>query len=172
MRIHNYPANITAPTILACEHGMKNLLVTLLSFGGDINAVDSNGQGAVHILSLKGDVDMLQWMKELDANLAITDAKGNNGLHIAGRHGIMETAEYLVDQYVPLTHKNNKDETPIELTRRILDRTKNVEEFDTISNVFNIYSRHCNHPSPDRKRLRSPPTHKSASAGNARWELS
>ena len=52
---------------------MKNLLVTLLSFGGDINAVDSNGQGAVHILSLKGDVEMLQWMSELEADLSLID---------------------------------------------------------------------------------------------------
>lgn len=94
---------LATPLIIAVQHGHAGGIVLLNTFAskdGLVEQVDSNGCGAVHWASYKGDLQSLKLLQYFDAHFDIVDSIKMTPLHRAVQGLQPSVLEFLLDRQV------------------------------------------------------------------------
>ena len=100
------------------ERDLKNLR-KLLFFGASANAVDENGQPALHLATQSQQVGVIRALAEQGADLNRKSATGDTPLHAAVREGDEKTARLLLELGADPLARNAKGQTPRELANQL-----------------------------------------------------
>lgn len=84
---------------MAVTHGAKDAVLLQLQRGTDVNAVDDIGRSALTLAVEKGHGEICRILLESGANPALCDARGNDPLSVAIKHGLADV-ETLLRQYL------------------------------------------------------------------------
>lgn len=88
----------------------------LVSRGANLNAVDSNGNTALHLMASYGWFDMANLLVTKGANLNSVDSKGNTALHLIAYYGLrLDIAKLLIENGADLNILNNEGKTAVYL---------------------------------------------------------
>lgn len=72
------------------------------------------GQGAIHVITRKGKVNLIQALVDMGASVSLRNKTGDTSLHIACKYGFLECAEYLLKCDPELKDaQNNQGLTPL-----------------------------------------------------------
>jgi len=93
--------------------GMDNLLSMAHI---DLNQTNLQGEGAVHIASGNGQLEILKLLASNGGSLGVIDARGDNGLHWASRNNHLNVIKYLVSNGVHVNQQNKFGETCLHLS--------------------------------------------------------
>jgi len=88
--------------IIDMQHSPKNT-------NGEIDFTASR----LGIASLKGELDVVQRMLDLGADIEARNAKGHTALFAACRHGHVHVANFLLDRHANIEARNIQDATPL-----------------------------------------------------------
>jgi ankyrin repeat protein len=91
------PLFARTPLAKAASKGQEDVVRTLLTQGGDINAGNDNGQTPLHLAADQGNSNVVRLLLEQGANVdAVDKAAGYTPLHYATAHGYAELCEMLI----------------------------------------------------------------------------
>lgn len=108
------------PFIVATQHNMINSVLFLWKNGANLEAVDNNGDNALHWAAYKGHLDMVGLLAFLMPQcLNSTDKFGQSAVHLAALKGHHEVLEYLIsDNQSKFNLKDNNGSLPLDLAIR------------------------------------------------------
>ena len=112
------------PLMCRAENGNKDPLKILLENGADVNAVNNEGQTALHLATFrtsKSYIECLNLLIEYKANVGLEDNQGRTALHWAAEKGNDETLESLLKetQEDVISSKDRDGNTPLHLATEI-----------------------------------------------------
>uniref|UniRef100_A0A6B2L1J4 Palmitoyltransferase n=1 Tax=Arcella intermedia TaxID=1963864 RepID=A0A6B2L1J4_9EUKA len=87
--------------------------------GGDVNAVDENGETQVHLAVKRRKLDVLQWLVNHNGDLSVTTKqRGSSVLHLCVETGDVDMMKYLLAQGVDPNGADFKGRTPLHRAAR------------------------------------------------------
>ncbi|TMW58398.1 hypothetical protein Poli38472_009957 [Pythium oligandrum] len=102
---------------IAIEAALGGFVRLLLTYGGDVNALDSDGQSLLHLVAMynviEDDVHLEVMSHAL--NLDVRDANGNTPLHLAAAYESLEVTIALIDAGADVNARNDYEATPLHL---------------------------------------------------------
>ena len=91
------PLPARTPLAQAAAKGREDLVRTLLTQGGDINAGNNNGQTPLHLAADQGNSNVVRLLLEQGALVDVVEkAAGYTPLHYAAAHGYADLCEMLI----------------------------------------------------------------------------
>ena len=83
-----------------------------------INAVNNNGQTALHYASQGGHIKTVEFLVSMRANVDKKDNNGQTPLHLATQEGHIKVVEFLMSLGANIHAVNNNGQTPLHLAAR------------------------------------------------------
>jgi hypothetical protein len=99
----------------ACSLGDKSLVMNLIKFGSDINALDNSGLSPLHNAALNGYVDIVSLLLEYGATVNPSSCENDTPLHDACANGYTLCCKLLLEYGADLYCKNIHGKTPKDL---------------------------------------------------------
>jgi ankyrin repeat protein len=91
------PRAARTPLALAASRGQEDLLRTLITQGGDINAGNDNSQTPLHLAADQGNSNVVRLLLEQGASVDVVEkTAGYTPLHYAAAHGYADLCEMLI----------------------------------------------------------------------------
>ena len=106
-----------SPLITASRLGLDNVVRILLSRNADINAVDMNGNTALHTAALNSQLSVIKLLLEKNPNLDIQNEVGNTALHLAVISGNIDIVGELVLKGANTRIRNDDGKYPRDIAR-------------------------------------------------------
>ena len=106
-----------SPLITASRLGLDNVVRILLSRNADINAVDMNGNTALHTAALNSQLSVVKLLLEKNPNLDIQNEVGNTALHLAVISGNIDIVGELVLKGANTKIRNDDGKYPRDIAR-------------------------------------------------------
>jgi ankyrin repeat protein len=115
----------------AVRFGHLEIVQYLLRYGNaKVDAVSTDGQTALHYATMNGYYDVVRYLlKDGNTNPGIKMNHGLTALHIAGANNSLEIAKLLLAYPNSTNATNQKGESPLEYTRRIMKDRNNDYNF-------------------------------------------
>ncbi|CAG9316273.1 unnamed protein product [Blepharisma stoltei] len=133
----NYLLGHTYPLIMAIEYQLIEVIKSLISLGAQINAIDSYGRSAILVASAVGNEEILRVLVSRRANISARDHYGNTVLHISAANAKLRFIQIYVEELkIPVSVKNKKSQTPIDLCKEKQDKSKNLKEIEDLQEVI------------------------------------
>ena len=85
-----------------------------------INAVNNNGETALHHASRGGHIKAVEFLVSVGANIHTKDNNGQTPLHLAAQGGHIKVVEFLMSAGANIHAKDNNGDTPLYLAAREL----------------------------------------------------
>lgn len=105
------------PLQMASRLGLDNVVRILLTRNADINAVDMNGNTALHTAALNSQLSIVKLLLEKNPNLDIQNKVGNTALHLAVISGNIDIVGELVLKGANTRIRNNDGKYPRDIAR-------------------------------------------------------
>ena len=105
------------PLKTASRLGLDNVVRILLTRNADINAVDMNGNTALHTAALNSQLSVVKLLLEKNPNLDIQNKVGNTALHLAVISGNIDIVGELVLKGANTRIRNNDGKYPRDIAR-------------------------------------------------------
>ncbi|XP_059488485.1 uncharacterized protein LOC132204174 isoform X2 [Neocloeon triangulifer] len=108
--------NGDTPLILAAKNSSTKIIQILVENNANLSAVDKDGDDALHLASINGKLDNVQYL--LGLNGFSVGKKGKNGktaLHWAAQKGHIAVAKFLLSKGADVNALNNDNDTPLTL---------------------------------------------------------
>ena len=105
------------PLMTASRLGLDNVVRILLTRNADINAVDMNGNTALHTAALNSQLSVVKLLLEKNPNLDIQNKVGNTALHLAVISGNIDIVGELVLKGANIRIRNNDGKYPRDIAR-------------------------------------------------------
>lgn len=105
------------PLMTASRLGLDNVVRILLTRNADINAVDINGNTALHTAALNSQLSVVKLLLEKNPNLDIQNKVGNTALHLAVISGNIDIVGELVLKGAKTKIRNNDGKYPKDIAR-------------------------------------------------------
>lgn len=105
------------PLQMASRLGLDNVVRILLTRNADINAVDINGNTALHTAALNSQLSIVKLLLEKNPNLDIQNKVGNTALHLAVISGNIDIVGELVLKGANTKIRNNDGKYPRDIAR-------------------------------------------------------
>ena len=105
------------PLMTASRLGLDNVVRILLSRNADINAVDMNGNTALHTAALNSQLSVVKLLLEKNPSLDIQNKVGNTALHLAVISGNIDIVGELVLKGANTRIKNDDGKYPRDIAR-------------------------------------------------------
>ncbi|GMT49042.1 MAG: hypothetical protein IEMM0008_0581 [bacterium] len=106
-----------APYVLiAAESDDTTLLISAVELGGNINAVDHNGNSPLHIAASHGNINSVRFLAERIKNLNRQNSMGRSPLHLAAFKGSVPVVRLLIAKKVRLNDRDADKNTPLMLS--------------------------------------------------------
>jgi hypothetical protein len=102
------------PLSLATLAGKDKVLEFLLSKGAEVNAVNDDGNAALHAAAFLGHVGAVKTLLKNGAAVNARNKEGNTPLHAAAFLGRIEIVALLIKNKANVNTKNDDGETPLE----------------------------------------------------------
>ncbi|KAG6615584.1 ankyrin repeat domain protein [Phytophthora cinnamomi] len=85
----------------------------LVSYGCDVDCVNSALQTSMHVLATYGALDAVQWLLKKGADMEARDAGGNSPLHLAAAYCSLPVVEFLLIDGADVNARNASEATPL-----------------------------------------------------------
>lgn len=105
------------PLMTSSRLGLDNVVRILLTRNADINAVDMNGNTALHTAALNSQLSVVKLLLEKNPNLDIQNKVGNTALHLAVISGNIDIVGELVLKGANTKIRNNDGKYPRDIAR-------------------------------------------------------
>lgn len=105
------------PLMTASRLGLDNVVRILLTRNADINAVDMNGNTALHTAALNSQLSVVKLLLEKNPDLDIQNKVGNTALHLAVISGNIDIVGELVLKGANTKIRNNDGKYPRDIAR-------------------------------------------------------
>jgi hypothetical protein len=107
----DYPNYDRTPVIWACARGHLDILVLLVSKGGNINDKDNIGWNCLMWACLNDDLDIAEYLVSKGANINDNNNAGHSCLIIACYNGLLNVAEFLMSKGANIYEISDDGET-------------------------------------------------------------
>jgi ankyrin repeat protein len=105
---------------LACGKGHGLIVEKLLEWGADTNKREKRkGRTPVHFAVMGGYVELVKMMEAKGGDLFLTDTRGNNSLHLAGKYARIEMMKYLLEKGINPNGRNRAGMLPFDVVMSV-----------------------------------------------------
>ena len=80
---------------LAARNGYKDIVLSLVDQGSDVNAQDKSGKTPLHRAAEQGKTEMVSLLAQRGSDVILTDKKGNTALQLVEKKPFPDTVEAL-----------------------------------------------------------------------------
>ncbi|XP_054762967.2 transient receptor potential cation channel subfamily A member 1-like [Lytechinus pictus] len=103
------------PLLIACYHGHRDLVKTLLKIGADITSVNDDHRTALMLAAMNNHVETMSILIEHNCDIHALDKYKNSALHLSVDGGHIGPANLLIRAGADQSASNNEGFTPLEL---------------------------------------------------------
>jgi ankyrin repeat protein len=116
---------------LACGKGHGLIVEKLLEWGADTNKREKRkGRTPVHFAVMGGYVELVKMMEAKGGDLFLTDTRGNNSLHLAGKYARIEMMKYLLEKGINPNGRNRAGMLPFDVVMSV--PVSNLDKFGAL----------------------------------------
>ncbi len=108
--------DMTPYVLIAAESDDTSLLISAVELGGNINAVDHNGNSPLHIAASHGNINSVRFLVNRVKNLNRQNSMGQSPLHLSAFKGSTPVVRLLIGKKVRLNDRDAKRNTPLMLS--------------------------------------------------------